>query len=160
MSSVNFANYQRVVGQGDSTVGAPQLYRDAWSADANSVSTAPWGLWMNGENASDVTDANTLAQKAAGDLALSNLLTPSYSLSMSPDVVVPGTPNMGDVCPLVLQVGRLAVSTTVRVLGITWDVGADFSGEDVTLTVGRPAVESVRRLQSHRTRRGRAAARR
>lgn len=139
-NSSNFANYQRVVGQGDSTQGAPQTYSEAWGTDANNVTTAPWGLWMNGENASDVTDVNTLLQKARGDLALSSLLTPSYSLTMSPGVVVPGYPNMGDTLPLVLQVGRLSVSTTVRVLGITWDVGEDFSGEDVELTVGRPAV--------------------
>jgi hypothetical protein len=139
-NSTDFANYQRVIGQGDSTVGAPQLYSEAWSPDANNVTTAPWGLWENGSNASDVSDPNTLAQKAHGDLALSSLLSPSYSLTMSPGAVVPGTPNMGDTVPLVLQVGRLSVSTTVRVLGITWDVGDDFSGEDVTLTVGRPAV--------------------
>jgi hypothetical protein len=139
-NSTDFANYQRVIGQGDSTVGAPQLYSEAWGPDANNVTTAPWGLWENGSNESDVSDPNTLSQKAHGDLALSSLLSPSYSLTMSPGAVVPGTPNMGDTVGLVLQVGRLSVSTTVRVLGITWDVGDDFSGEDVTLTVGRPAV--------------------
>jgi hypothetical protein len=45
---------------------------------------------------------------------------------------------MGDVVPLVVQSGRLNVSTTVRVLGITYDIGDD-GQEDVALTVGRPA---------------------
>ena len=44
---------------------------------------------------------------------------------------------MGDVVPLIIQSGRLNVNTTIRVVGITYDIGDD-GQEDVTLTLGRP----------------------
>jgi hypothetical protein len=44
---------------------------------------------------------------------------------------------MGDAVPLYINEGRLAVNTTVRVVGITYGIGED-GQEDVELTVGRP----------------------
>jgi hypothetical protein len=43
---------------------------------------------------------------------------------------------MGDSVTLVVRSGRLNVNTTVRVVGITYDVGDD-GEENVSLTVGR-----------------------
>jgi hypothetical protein len=42
--------------------------------------------------------------------------------------------------PLVIRSGRLDISTTVRVLGLTFAIGDD-GQEDVEVTVGRPAVD-------------------
>ena len=39
---------------------------------------------------------------------------------------------MGDIVPLVIQTGRLNVNTTIRVLGIAYDIGDD-GQEDVDL---------------------------
>ena len=140
VNSTNYANYQRVIG--DNTAageGAPQLIGEAWSPDANNVGQVPIGLWMNSDNASDVTLQATLTQKASGDLATSSILVPSYSLTMRPGAYEVGAPNMGDVVPLLLRVGRLNVSGTTRVLGINYDI-TDDDAENVELTVGRPAL--------------------
>ena len=140
VDSGDYANYQRVLGNnGSSDPAAAQLYSEAVNSDANNVTVTPVGLWMSGDNQADVTIQSTLDETAQGDLALSGVLQPSYSLSLRPDWYTWGNPNMGDVVPLVVQSGRLNVATTVRVLGITYDIGDD-GQEDVTLTVGRPAV--------------------
>ena len=112
------------------------------SPDARST---PVGLWQNVENASDVSVQATLDQKAAGDLAYQGVLTPTYTLGLRPGTYTYGNPNMGDSVPLIINEGRLAVNTTVRVVGITYDIGDD-GQEDITLTVGRPPVTLARLL--------------
>lgn len=140
VNSGDYANYTRALGNnGSSDPTAAQLYGEAWNADANNVTVTPVGLWANDENAADVTVQSTLTDKAAGDLALSGLLTPTYTLSLRAGVYGWGYPNMGDVVPLIIAAGRLNVNTTIRVLGITYDIGDD-GQEDVELTVGRPAL--------------------
>lgn len=140
INSADYANYWRVIGNnGSSDANAPQLFAEAYSADANDVTRIPIGLWMGHDDASDVTIQSTLNDKAQGDLALNGLVVPTYTLTLRPGAYSAGNPNMGDVLPLVVQAGRLNVTTTVRVLGIVFDIGDD-GQEDVTLTVGRPAV--------------------
>ena len=138
VTSADYSNYQRWIGDNQGAgEGAPQLIAEAWSPDANNVGAVPIGLWMSTANASDVSDPNTLSQQAHGALVDSSLLIPSYSLTMTPGAPIP---NMGDTVPLVIKTGRLDVTTTVRVVGITYDISDDDT-EDVTLTVGRPALE-------------------
>jgi hypothetical protein len=72
-------------------------------------------------------------------------LTPTYTLGLRPGTYTYGNPNMGDSVPLIINEGRLAVNTTIRVTGITYDIGDD-GQEDVTLTVGRPPVTLARLL--------------
>ena len=138
VDSAQYANYERVVGNnGSSDPTAAQLFGEYWNADANSVSTAPQGLWMDGENASDVVIQQTLKDTAQGDIGRKGLLQPSYALGLRPGAYSWGNPNMGDVIPLIVQSGRLNVNTSIRVVGITYDIGDD-GQEDVTLTLGRP----------------------
>jgi hypothetical protein len=141
VDSADYANFQRVLGNnGSSDPAAPQLFAEAVNADANNVGVTPVGLWMAGDNQADVTIQSTLNETAQGNLALSGVLVPTYSLALRPGAYAWGAPNMGDVVPLVIQSGRLNVNTTVRVLGISYDIGDD-GQEDVSLTVGRPAVQ-------------------
>ena len=141
VDSGDYANFQRALGNnGSSDPAAAQLFSEAVNSDANNVTVTPVGLWMAGDNQADVTIQSTLDQTAQGDLALSGVLVPTYTLGLRPGVYEWGAPNMGDVVPLVVQSGRLNVNTSVRVLGITYDIGDD-GQEDVTLTVGRPAVK-------------------
>jgi hypothetical protein len=140
VNSTAYANYQRVLGAGDTTAGAPQTYAEKWNTDANDVTRAPVGLWQATENASDVSQQPTLDQKAAGDLASSGALVPAYTLGITPDWWTPGAPAMGDTVPLVIRKGRLDVSTTVRILGVNYAIGDD-GQEDIEVTVGRPAVD-------------------
>ena len=138
VDSADYANYQRNVGNnGSADPAAAQLFGEAWNADANNVTVATQGLWMNAANASDVVLKQTLMDKANGDLGRSGLLIPHYAAGLRPGAYSWGNPNMGDVVPLIIQSGRLNVNTTIRVVGITYDIGDD-GQEDVQLVLGRP----------------------
>jgi hypothetical protein len=139
-NSADYANLIRVVGDNGGAEGAPQLLGEAWNTDANNVGAVPVGLWMATDNASDVKLQATLKQKADGDLAVQGLLVPSYTLTLTPGWYRPGFPNVGDTVPLVVRSGRLDISTTVQVLGLNFAIQDDTAGEDVELTVGRPAL--------------------
>lgn len=144
VSSADYANYQRVLGNnGSSDPNAAQLYAEAWNADANNITVNPVGLWQSADNAADVIIQSSLNDKAAGDLNLSGLLVPSYTVTMRPGAYRWGYPNMGDTVPLIVRKGRLNVNTTVRVLGITYAIGED-SSEDVSLVLGRPPTTLAR----------------
>ena len=138
VSSGDYANYHRTIGDNNAAgEGAPQLIAEVWTPDSNNVGVVPIGLWMDTSNASDVSEITTLSEQAHGDLERSSILVPSYSLTLTPGAPVP---NMGDTVPLVLKTGRLDTSTTVDVVGIDYAISDDDT-EDVTLTVGRPALE-------------------
>jgi hypothetical protein len=146
VSSADYANYVRALGNnGSSDPMAAQLYGEAWNTDANNVTVNPVGLWMTAENASDVTIQSTLLDKANGDLGWLGLLTPTYTLGLRPGAYAYGYPNMGDAVGLVINEGRLAVNTSVRVVGFTYTIGDD-GQEDVALTVGRPPVTLAKLL--------------
>jgi hypothetical protein len=97
------------------------------------------------ENASDVSVQTTLDEKANGDLAIQGVLSPSYTVKLRAGAYTYGMVNMGDVVPLVIQEGRLNVNTSVRVVGISYDIGDD-GQEDVELTVGRPPATLAKLL--------------
>ena len=138
VNSADYGNYVRVVGNnGNDDPLAPQLYAEEWTADANDIGRIPVGLWMDTENAPDVTDQATLAQQAAGHLGRSGLLVPSYSLTLTPGAYRRNAFKMGDTVPVVIKSGRLNVNTGVRVVAMTFAISDD-GAEDVELTVGRP----------------------
>ena len=146
VNSADYGNYWRVLGNnGSSDPAAAQLAAEAYNADASNGSAGAVGLWMSGDNAADVTIPGTLADQANGDLIWNGTLVPSYSLGMRPGAYLLGQPNIGDVVPLYIRSGRLNVQTSVRVVGITYDVGDD-GQEDVTLIVGRPPVTYAQAL--------------
>lgn len=138
VSSSDYANYERVVGNnGSSDPTAGQLYAEYWNSDATAGGPGLIGLWQDAESASDVTIAQTLVDQAHGDIALKGLIMPSYTLTLRPGAYTWGNPNMGDTVPLIIFAGRLNVNTSVRVVGLSYVVGDD-GQEDVQLTVGRP----------------------
>jgi len=130
-----------VIGNSGGAEGAPQLTADRWTADANDVGRVPVGLWQESDNESDVSVAATLGQKADGYLTTAGVLVPSYTLALTPGWYEPDTLGIGDTVPLVIESGRLHVNTTIRVLGISYALPDDLeAGEDVEVTVGRPAL--------------------
>jgi hypothetical protein len=155
VNSADYANYVRVLGNNTSAAPTPQFFSEALEAGTASSSA---GLWMIADDATDVTIQSTLDEKAAGALALDEVLVPAYTLGLAPGAYEWGQPNMGDVCTLLIQTGRLDVNTSVRVLGITYDIGDD-GQEDVVLVVGRPPP-SFRKLLTQNDRDVRALARR
>jgi hypothetical protein len=142
-TSSDYTNYWRILGNnGSSDPAAAQLYSEAWNSDATNGAAGAVGLWMNSDNAADVTIQSTLDQRVQGGLALSGVLIPTYTLGLAPDAYTWGNPNMGDTVPLIILSGRLNVNTNVRVMGISYDIGDD-GQEDVILTVGRPAQSFI-----------------
>jgi hypothetical protein len=137
VSSDTYGNYWRVLGNNQSSdATVPQWASVASNSDANNVTVNPIGTWMSGDNAADVTIQSTLDQQAQGDLNLSGLLVPTYTLTLAPGAYRYGSPKMGDTVPLVVEKGRLHVDTTLRVMGITYAIGED-GDEDVSLVLGR-----------------------
>jgi hypothetical protein len=143
VTSADYANYVRMIGnKASADPNAAQLVGEANNADAAARVVGAWGL---SENASDVSLAATVNQRAAGDLAIYGVLVPGYTLGLRPDRYLWGSPNMGDTVRMIVNSGRLNVSDFVRVVGITYDVGDDGT-EDVSVTVGRPLVSIARLL--------------
>jgi len=136
-NSTDYANYWRSIG--DQGSGTSQLWAERSNADANDVGRIPVGLWMGASSESDVSIPASLQEKVDGELEDSGVLVPSYSLTLRPDFYRPGFPAMGDTLGLVVRSGRLDVSSTVRVQGITFSIGDD-GQEDVELAVGRPRL--------------------
>jgi hypothetical protein len=136
VASGDYANHVRSLGNNASSdPAAAQLYGQASNADAPGTVV---GWWPYADGApTDVNQQSTLDQRAAGVLATMGVLVPSYSVTMRPGAYRWGAPRMGDTVPLLVNSGRLNVNTTVRVVGIRFDIGDD-GDEDVELTVGRP----------------------
>ena len=137
VTSGDYANFDRVLGNAATTdPNAAQLFSEKWNADANNVTVTPIGLWMNDENAADVSIQSTLDQTASGTINLMGVLVPSYTLGLRPEVYYESIFNVGDTVPVIINSGRLAVNTTLRIVGLTFDIGDD-GQEDVSVTVGR-----------------------
>ena len=148
VNSADYGNYWRVTGNnGQSDPMQPQYIGEATTVDATDA-TSGIGLWQLTDDASDVTIVQTLIDKAQGDALVSGQLVPAYTLTLRPgfykrggrysDLPATGPSfEIGDTVSLVVQSGRLNVNTTVRVLGITYDIGDD-GEENVSCDVGRP----------------------
>ena len=138
INSSSYANFERVLGNNASSdPNAAQVYSEQWNSDSNNVGVVPIGLWMNTENAADVTIQTTLDQQAQGQLNLDGVLIPSYTIGLTPHTYAEGKFNMGDTVPIIINSGRLKVNTQLRIVGISFDIGED-GEEDVSFTVGRP----------------------
>jgi hypothetical protein len=134
VTSADYSNYWRTIGNNQSATVAPQLWGESWNGDANSTTV---GTFMSGDQAASTTDNPWLSSGAAGKVALFGTLVPTYVLTLMPGWYTWGAFHMGDTVPLIIQSGRLNVNTTSqRVLGITYNVGDD-GQEDVDVVVGR-----------------------
>jgi hypothetical protein len=139
VNSGDYANYWRVLGNNNAGPDddPTQIYGEAWNADSNDVGRIPIGLWMGAEAAADVSDINTLTQKAQGDVQYAGQITANWSLTLRPGAYAYGTPNMGDTVTLMVRTGRLDTAGDIRVIGLAYLIGDD-GQEDVQVTVGRP----------------------
>ena len=135
VNSADYANYERLVGSNESS-DLPTPYSEQWSADANDITRVPFGLWMNVDNASDVSIQSTLDEQAHGALQDKGLLIPAYTLNLRPGFYAEGLLNMGDTVPFIVNSGRLNVFDAMRIVGMTFDIGDD-GDENVGLTLGR-----------------------
>lgn len=135
VNSQDYANYWRVIGKVPDGSPDGTLPLSAVAAEVPPWQTTPVGVFMSGDNASDVSQQGTLNDKAWADLRHSTLV-PSYSLGLRPGWYQWGTPRMGDTVRLRVRHGRLDVDQEVRVVGMDYEIGDD-GEENVGLTVGR-----------------------
>jgi hypothetical protein len=134
LTSADYSNYWRTVGNNQTAdQTAPQLYGEAWTTDAFNLGT---GVWMTGDQDTDQYATAYLGQIAQGRLNVGSVLVPTYTLTLRAGFYYRGAFNIGDTVPVVIQSGRLNVSTSLRVLGITYEP-TDDGDEKVTVTVGR-----------------------
>jgi hypothetical protein len=138
LTSADYTNYWRTLGNnGSADNTTPQTFAETWTG---AVSGTTYGSFMSGDQASAATpDQSWLTAAAQGQLGIYSVLTPVYTLTLTPNWYSWGLFNMGDTVPLVVASGRLAVNTSVRVLGITYNIGDD-GQEDIDLVVGRPTT--------------------
>jgi hypothetical protein len=142
INSTDFANWVRLDGTptGDGPTKAA-LYSTATGDALTNPQLHPEGLWPTLLSNPDVTVKTTLDQQAAGELAQRSTLTPAYTLQLVPGAWTHPAVScwLGDTITLRIRSGRLNVNTTVRVLGLTFDI--DDSGQErIALTVGRDPV--------------------
>jgi microcystin-dependent protein len=138
-NSANYANYWRTLGFNAEDPDAEQLWAEDWNDEANDPNRVAVGTWMAGDNAADVSEQDTLQEKATGNLATYGQLIPSFTLTLRPGAFIFDQVQIGDVLPLVVQEGRLDLQATVRLLGLSFSLG-DNGQEDIELEVGRPTA--------------------
>jgi hypothetical protein len=141
VNSTEFANWVRNDGQPDSSTTPPT---PRYAVAAGDVMTNPQlhgeGFWPEGINNASTVDPNTLAQQAAGELAQRSQLIPSYTVNLAAGAWQSRADCwLGDTIRLRVNSGRLAVDTSVRVLGVAFDID-DAGQERIALTVGRTPV--------------------
>jgi hypothetical protein len=135
VDSTTFGNWVRNDGTNDDA-GNP-----LFAVAAGDVVTNPQlhaeGLWPLGVSNPSTSDPTTLAEQAAGALALDSVLVPSYSLTLIPGVWRWKSDCwLGDTIGVRINSGRLNVDTQVRIIQI--DFAVDDNGvERATLTVAR-----------------------
>jgi hypothetical protein len=135
VSSGDYTNYWRRLGNNqNASQNAPQVYGEAWNPDAMGLTV---GTFMTGDQVSDQTDTTLLTQGAVGEINYAGVLVPTYELTLAPGAWYQGAFVLGDTLPLIIQSGRLAVNTTIRVLDAAFEIHDD-GDEVVTITCGRP----------------------
>jgi hypothetical protein len=135
ITSADYGNYWRELGNSQSN--DPSVQTAIGEASNPDASGTVVGLWASPDNQASTILAPTLVAAAAGNLNRYGVLIPVYVLTLRPGFYYAGAFNMGDTLPLVVMHGRLKVNTTVRILGITYNIGDD-GQEDVDVVVGRP----------------------
>jgi hypothetical protein len=147
VTAADYTNYWRTIGNNQSATVAPQNYGENWNSDANSTTV---GTFMSGDQASSTTDNPWLGAVAAGRIGLYGTLVPTYVLTLTPGWYTSGRFAMGDTVPVIINSGRLGVTNTQRVLGITYNIGDD-GQEDVEVVVGRATTTlgGMMRAQDH-----------
>jgi hypothetical protein len=83
----------------------------------------------------DLKEDDTVEERLEHKLDVAQVLQPSYSVTLAPDIWTPDVAWLGDTTGVVIQRGRLNVDTAERVEEVT--VTLDDNGDDtVTLSYG------------------------
>lgn len=136
-----YGNALRYTGQTDPPLTAQEL-------EASDIGTAPQGRWDLVFGDDGLTTQDALDDRAAWQLAQSQTVRPSYSLTLragawaGPDHIW-----LGDTVRIVIRSGRLDVDTMARVYELGISLGDD-GAETVEVTVGAPRPDYRRRWRA------------
>jgi hypothetical protein len=136
----DFANAVRVTGH-------DQLL-DVELRESDDIAIAAQGRFEAAYGYTDILDQTTLAAKAAWQIGESETARPAWTVTLrngaweGPDHLW-----VGDTALLVIRSGRLDVAASMRVYELTVTLD-DNDTETVSLTLGRPALDSRRRTQT------------
>lgn len=134
INSSSYANWVRVTGKALDPA-LPPMNSTAYQTGLSDPVATPWGIWQSPGSYPDISDQTTLDQQAAGLLATTALLEPSYVLDVTPRRWNPSDCWLGDTVTIVVNSGRLAVNNAFRLQTVTFDIGDD-GGEKAQLTMG------------------------
>lgn len=140
VDSTNFANSVRLSGKQPEGGGAEPAIQERPGTGAGFNPVPPEGRWdkMFQE---DITTTKALEERADWRLADSSLIRPSYTVKLKPGFWRGrGHIWLGDTVDLIIQSGRLDVSTQARVLEITVDINEEDT-EEVSMTLGYPRTD-------------------
>ena len=137
VNSSTYANWVRVTGKALDPA-LPPMFSTAYQTNLSDPGQTPWGIWQSPGSYPDISDQTTLDQQAAGLLATTALLEPSYVLDLMPGTWNPSECWLGDTVRVVINSGRLAVDNAFRVQTVAFDISDDGTEVHATLTLGTP----------------------
>jgi hypothetical protein len=150
-----YANAVRVTGGTPQTVPGGYVIpnQTAQAPELTQTGAFPYGQlrqgrWDKQYSDADIFDSTRAAKRAAEILANSQVIAPTYTLTLKPDMWHgPSEMWVGDVCPVRIRSGRLDVDTTGLISSLSFDINDD--GDDtVTVTVdGLDPVSTYYRKQ-------------
>jgi hypothetical protein len=136
VQSSDFANWVAFYGQATNPANPLKALSMGpyWADIANNQA----GNWQAFQSQPSITVQATLQEQADGYIALHSQLVPAYTLVLMPRAWVQRSDCwLGDTIALRIRSGRLAVNTTVRIVGMDFDID-DNGVERISLAVGRP----------------------
>ena len=146
VTTTTYADYSMVIG-GSPSAGAANLVVESLGPGFTDPVNNPEGPWMAATSDSTVIVPATLQQNSDGYLALYGSLLPSYTLTLAPGRWSPADAWLGDTVRLIINSGRLAVDTAVRITAVGVDVD-DNGRETVSLTAGIAPPDAGQLVQS------------
>lgn len=134
INSSGYANWVRVTGKALDPA-LPPMASTAYQTGLSDPTVTPWGIWQAPGSYPDIADQTTLDQQAAGLLATTALLEPSYVMNVTPGRWNPSDCWLGDQVTVVVNSGRLAVNNVFRLKTVAFDISDD-GAEAAQLTMG------------------------
>lgn len=151
VDSGEYANMVRVSGQPPEGSSTPPATYEGLATGITDPLLYPQGRWDKSFGTS-LTTSPAVSDRKDWLLDDHQVIRPSYTVKLAPNFWDgPSHIWLGDPVRLVIQSGRLAVDTTLRVLEIDVEI-ADTGQESVSLTVGAPRPDYARRAAANEKR--------
>jgi hypothetical protein len=147
----NVTDVRRTVASGDFANAIRFSGEQTAPSTTRTITPGPEGRWERQVGNPDLKTAAAIAEQADGAIVAVSTIRPSYGVTLLPGAWSPATVWLGDTVRLLVRSGRLDVDTTLRVSGVSIDIG-DHGDEKVTLQLGRYRWRFAERLADYQTR--------